>query len=161
MGKGYTTIVIVSLFTVAGVAQTALLVSMQYTLFPLARLALVYTGLLFPAVTPFNFHWYCGNVPPFVVVDVNVTIVPAHTVVSLAVITIAGVTLVSMVTLTVSLIILGSEDTTLILYPRPGGTIGSNVEMAPPFIPAKVPNIVGVVKLPRLLDNWAVKTLVL
>ena len=46
-----------------------------------------------PILAPFSFHWKVGDVPPFVGIAVNVTLVPAHTVVAgLAEIPIVAVT---------------------------------------------------------------------
>lgn len=48
-----------------------------------------------PTFTPFSFHWYDGEAPPFVGVAVNVTDVPLHIVLpGLAEILTAGVTVV-------------------------------------------------------------------
>jgi len=36
-------------------------------------------SLFVPTPTPLTFHWYCGDVPPFIGNALNVTNVPAHT----------------------------------------------------------------------------------
>ena len=43
-----------------------------------------------PTLTPFFFHWYDGEEPPFVGVAVKVMVVPEQTVVLLALILILG-----------------------------------------------------------------------
>lgn len=37
------------------------------------------TGLFDPALAPFTFHWYTGDVPPFWGAALNITWVPWHT----------------------------------------------------------------------------------
>lgn len=75
--KAFTTMVMLLLLILAGVAQAALLVMLQLTLSPFESVLLKVT-LLFPAFVPFTSHWYCGAVPPLTGVAVNVTDAPAQ-----------------------------------------------------------------------------------
>jgi hypothetical protein len=43
-------------------------------------------GLFPPALFPLTFHWKVGEVPPFVITAVNVTLVPVQTLLAEAVI---------------------------------------------------------------------------
>ena len=91
--SGVMVIVMLLLVTVTGLAQGALLVSVQVITSPLLRLLSTYM-IEVPTVTLFFFHWYTGDVPPLVIVAVKVTGVPAHTgLAGLEVIVIAGVSI--------------------------------------------------------------------
>jgi hypothetical protein len=46
---------------------------------PFTREAFEYIGLFVPTIFPLSLHWYDGDVPPFVGVAVNVTLVPLQT----------------------------------------------------------------------------------
>ena len=54
---GVTVIVMPAEVTLAAVAHIALELSTTVTISPLARLEVVKTGELVPALTPFTFHW--------------------------------------------------------------------------------------------------------
>ena len=67
-------------FEIAGfpVVHASLDVSSQVTKSLLAG-AYEYVALFVPAFNPFTFHWYEGEVPPFMADAVKSTVVPAHT----------------------------------------------------------------------------------
>jgi len=88
--NAFTVIVIVLDVTVAEEGQVALLVMSQVTVCPLVSVVVVNVVPPDPAFTPFTFHWYEGDVPPFAGVAVNVIIVPAQTLVVFATIFTAG-----------------------------------------------------------------------
>ena len=75
---GFTVIVMPVLVTVAGAAHVALLPSVQVITLPLVKPLSVYVLLLPPTVTLSFFQVYMGEGPPFVIVAVNVTGVPAQ-----------------------------------------------------------------------------------
>ncbi len=82
MGSAKIFIVVLLLVVFTGVAQAALLVMVQLITSPFAKLLLVNVGLLPPTLLPFTNHWYCGAVPPFTGVAVNVMGVPSQTLLS-------------------------------------------------------------------------------
>ena len=73
-----TLIVMVGELTVTGVAQPIDEVIATVIVSPLANALFEYVLLFVPTLTPFNRHWYNGDVPPFVGKAVNVTLVPAQ-----------------------------------------------------------------------------------
>ena len=58
------------------VTQVMLLVSTQYSWSPCDSMLLENELELTPTLTPFSFHWYTGEAPPFTAVAVKVTNVP-------------------------------------------------------------------------------------
>ena len=68
----------VLLVSVGLLVHKLLLVSTQYTWSELLSVLVVYVLLLLPTVLPFNFHWYVGFAPAFVVLAVKVTVLLAH-----------------------------------------------------------------------------------
>ncbi len=76
---GFTSIVIPEDVTDAGEAHVALLVNTSETTSPLFNVELLKVLETAPGTSIlFIFHWYEGKVPPFVIVEVNVTICPLH-----------------------------------------------------------------------------------
>lgn len=73
---GFTVIVIGVLVAVVGLAQGALLVTVQVITSPFTRLLSVYVLLLVPTGKLFLYHWYTGVGPPLVMVAVKVIGVP-------------------------------------------------------------------------------------
>lgn len=71
-------------FEVAGLPETQVSsdVMTQLTMSPSSKELLLNVTALAPVFTPFTFHWYCGEFPPFTAVAVKITRVPSHTVFS-------------------------------------------------------------------------------
>jgi hypothetical protein len=76
--SGFTVIVIA--FEVAGLPEGHEIfeVITQVTISPLFNAALEKVVLFVPTSEPLTFHWYAGDVPPFVGVAVKLTLVPAQ-----------------------------------------------------------------------------------
>jgi hypothetical protein len=89
---GVTTTLLLLLVAVFALLQVALLVSSHVTTSLLVKLLLLYVELLLPTLLPFNFHWYAGLVPPWLILAVKVTDVPEHTLLALGDMLMLGIT---------------------------------------------------------------------
>ena len=77
----------------SGVAQAAFDVNRQVIISLLESVVELKEAAFVPTTVPFLLHWYVGEEPPLVVVEVNTTLVPAHTFVFVVLIAIVGTTL--------------------------------------------------------------------
>jgi hypothetical protein len=86
-----TVIVIALERAVPVVRQDSLEVNSQVTWSPLVRPGVEKALVLLPALLPFTFHWYTGEVPPLVAFAVNTTFVPEQMTFAEALIVTTGV----------------------------------------------------------------------
>jgi hypothetical protein len=65
-------------------------VKVSDTTSPLTSAVVLKVALLVPALLPFIFHWYTGDEPALVTLDVNVACAPAHMLLPPLIVTVAA-----------------------------------------------------------------------
>jgi hypothetical protein len=158
----FTAMVMALEVAVLGLAQVAFEVRTHVTICPLVNDDVVNVEELVPEFVPLTFHWYAGEVPPFVCVAVNIDVEPEHNgllpdVIAIEIIGSSPVFIVIFVPLSLPVVV-GFDPFILILYAVPCAIpAGILAVMVPPPVPKEVPILVGEIKLPVEFESSAVK----